>query len=181
MIWKFNKDDYVKYIDKFSIKPEDLSYEQKRFLLNINKQLSKFEKEMKNEIARLTKSGISKVADPKNWFTDYDLEWSVSFFLNENDSKYDDEVDNILFQLSGTSKSNSLIGFLNDKKNHNKFLNSEHPMSKEKHCYLYRYLYNHTDLGWSNILRIDVIDVSVTIELEKYISGCEGKKLNKKG
>ena len=48
--------------------------------------------------------------------------------------------------------------------NWNDFENQpNHPLAREYHCYLFHHLYDHTQLAWEDILRIDEIWVEITI------------------
>ena len=160
----------IKLLDKNSVKPEDLTKDQKGFLFNLNKQLSEIEKEMNPEMIKLNKVAKARLEDPNDWVSDYELECVITFFLNDNDSEYDEDIDNVLVELSecALADDDSVYGW-DDNENYNEFQYWDHPMSKEKHCNLYHCLYDHTKLGWSNILRIGCIWIDVKIEYQKII------------
>ncbi len=45
------------------------------------------------------------------------------------------------------------------------------PVHKENYgyyCYLYHSLYDHTDLGWINMLRIGMIWVDIKVRYQKF-------------
>ena len=44
-----NQEDYVRYEDRYKLKAEDLSSEQRQFLVNLNSKLTDIEKGIKRE------------------------------------------------------------------------------------------------------------------------------------
>ncbi len=166
------EDDYVNYVDSDSIVAENLSANQRIFLRNINAQLSEIEEKIKIEVDKLCAFGDSKISDHPSYFDDYDVVSHIMFGLAENDPAFKYGNLNILVQLSEPSKVKRWLGGrynIADHKNHNEFKDDNHPMSQEHHCWLYRCLYEQTDLGWSNMLRIGSICLDINVEFLKVI------------
>lgn len=140
----------------------------------------------------LNEHANTKVKELGNGVEDFEIEAEISFILKTDDPDYDEDEDNILFELSysGAVKDH-LIGCpaedahrkelwdfgLGDKNNHNEFsikaiFHDEHPMSGEYHCYIFHELYDHSRLmGWGDILRIGGFwtDVKVFYQTETYL------------
>lgn len=166
----YKKEDYVKRLDRFSIGVDEISDSQKVFLDKLNKKLVEVEKHIKQEVKILIKSGESKVSDPNDWIEDYEIECFIYFILREDDPDYDEDDDNVLIQFLECSKHGHWDWGIGDGNNHNEFQYAKrHPMNKEYHCWLYHSLYDHTDLGWVNILRIGSIWVVISIDYQKII------------
>ncbi len=174
MKYPYPKNEYVRYIDRWEIEPEQLSDEQNTFLFKFNRQLSNIEKEIKNEATKLVNVSEDKISDPSEWIDDYEIECFITFILKKEDQYFNEYDDNILVQLWEDCKHKDWKWGIGDNNNHNDFQHwARHPMRKEQHCWLYHSLYDHTDLGWVNILRIGSVWVDINVEYQKIfdISG----------
>ncbi len=151
---RFPEEDYVSRIDQFSISAEQLSTDQKAFLKSLNDKLAEIEQGIKQEVSHLIATGHQKVADPSDWVEDFEIECSITFYLNKNDPDFRDDRDNVLQQLRECDKHQDWQHGIADGNNHNEFkrLYLVHPMENEQHCWLYHCLYDHTDLGWVEYL-----------------------------
>ena len=95
-------------------------------------------------------------------------ESAVTLGRNTQDQHYSDDSDNILVQLRECSKYDDDWYFgIADGNNHSEFKRSGHPMNEEDHCWLYHSLYDHTHLGWLDLLRIGCIWIDVNVEYQK--------------
>jgi hypothetical protein len=166
---RISEEHYVNRIDEFAIVAEDLSEDEKAFLFNLNNKLIDVEVAIKNEVTKLIKIANSKVSDTKDWVDDYEIKCYITFILDENDPDYKEDDDNILHQLWEHCPHQDWHWGLGDNNNHNEFQHWDHPMKNEHHCWLYYSLYDQSDLGWSNILRIGSIWLDVNIEYQKVI------------
>jgi len=165
MTWINPKDYCAKRIDRDLYEVEDLSQIQRASLIKLNKTLIKLEKQILPELNQLHLLGKQRVEDGSDWVEDYEIDSYITFILKESDPHFDDDFDNILVQLHERVVKHSL---LDDDENHNEFQYRNHPMSDEYHCWLYHCLYDHTDLGWSNILRIGETWLDINIEYQRF-------------
>ena len=147
------------------LKPKDLSESQIIKLRSLNATLYAIEQTLTNEAIKIISQAEKRVNDSEDWVTGFELESVLTFQLKESDPLFDEDTDNILVQLSERStrykQSDSLLG---DGLNHNEFQYVDgHVMQEEVHCWLYHCLYDHTDLGWRNILKVGAIDFDIDI------------------
>lgn len=162
--------EYVRYVDSLAIEPDQLSRKQHQFLWALNDQLFEIEKNVKREVLTLTKVCEEKISNLNDWVEDYEMDCFITFILKEDDEDFSDDNDNVLVQLTEHCKNRNWEWGLSDDNNHNDFLHwAQHPMRGEKHCWLYHCLYDHTKLGWANVLRIGVIWVDINVEYQKVI------------
>ena len=167
---KFSPDLYVVYKDSHSLKPEDLSEKQRSFLSNLNSRLIAIEKNIKREAQRLIKEGEERIAKPNAWMDDFDIECLITFILREDDPAHRKDDDNVLVELCECHREEDWEFGIGDRYNHNEYKYWEHhSMKDEFHCWLYHCLYDHTKMGWVNILRIGSIWVDINIEYQKII------------
>ncbi len=163
-------DEYVKYKDRDEIQASDLSKKQRQELMNINKKLIEIEKVISKEFIKLNTDADKRLNDKNDWVEDYEIEAIITFYLKEDDPDYKEDDDNILVELTeygkGERHKEKDAWGLNDGNNHNDLF-EEHPMLDEHHCWLYHSLYDHTELGWSNMLRIGSIWLDIDIEYQK--------------
>lgn len=83
------------------------------------------------------------------WNKNYYVKWDKRFYGNPF-------YTNHILYLFGYEKEDM---FFTD--NWNEFEHSDHPLSREFHCYFFHHLYDHTNLAWEDILRIDKILIEV--------------------
>lgn len=171
MIEMFSEDEDIKYHNSDSLSVHDLSGQQRKLLLKLNAQLIELEEGMRAEVLRLRETGQSKIKDPNDFIEDFEIEWVVSFWLRKDDPDHIENKDNILVELrDGFHRGNTGVSWpIGDGQNHNDFQHRDHPMSQEHHCWLYHCLYDHTDLGWANILRIGYVWLDIDMTLQKAI------------
>lgn len=147
------------------ISAKDLSLLQRESLVKLNNKLAELEKIIDKECQDLAKKAEQRVADTNDIIDDYEAMFLITFCLKEDNPKYDEDIDNVLAQLTGWGSSID-----NEIYNCNEFEHWEkHPMNTEFHCYLYHALYSHTDLGWVDILRIGMIWFDFEVTYQKFI------------
>lgn len=145
--------------DKVSCK--DMTESQLALLRHINHILTELEPVIVSEFSRLNSLAKARVEDQEDWVDDYEIRCHITFYLNENDPSNSEEKDNILVVLSENGKRPHPR--LGDGEDHNQPPGA-FPISDERHCWLFHCLYDHTDLGWGDILRIGDVIFDVTIE-----------------
>jgi hypothetical protein len=163
------EDDYVEYKDRSLLKTDDLSKEQRAFLDDLNKKLMTIEETIYNECESLSRKADERIADPDDWVRDYELKCVLCFYLKEDAPEYNDDVDNILIELQENCKDfykNHVFGIM-DGINHKTCSYPEETEEEKFHCWLFHYLYDHTELGWINILRIGMIWVDIDIKYKQ--------------
>lgn len=171
-MYRVKRNDYVEYQDRFSLRAKDLSKEQRTFLQNLNKRLMKLEELVYKEFESLSLEGDKRITDPADWVEDYELECDFTFILKEDDSKYDPDNDNILVILQENGKDfykDHEFGIMDGIDHKTSYYPEETDMDKANyHCWLYHNLYDHTELGWVNILRIGKIYIDINMTYQKF-------------
>lgn len=163
------RNEYVRYEHRNRLKIEDLSPEQRQFLKNLNSKLAEIELGIKKECQVLNTELERKLNDPNDWLEDYEIECNVQFILKETDLDYDEDNDNILVELTDYMKHENWSWGMGDGNNHNDMEGWENcPMSHEHHCSMYHALYDHTGLGWVNMLRIGNIWIDIEVVYQKF-------------
>ena len=167
-----HKENYVRYEDQHKLRAEDLSTEQRQFLVNLNSKLTDIEKGIRMEGQALIDQLEKRVKDTNDWLEDYEIECYLTFHLKKDDPDYDEDNDNILVELSACvvpTRLKKKEWGIADGNDHNTLHSLvKCSMVDEYHCYLYHSLYDHTDLGWINMLRIGTIWIDIKDEYQKY-------------
>lgn len=163
--------EYAPLLPERKLKAEDLSPEQRQTLMNLNARLMQIEKDVLHESMLQIELLQKRVDDPDDWLEDYECECKFRFSLREDDQDYDEEnSENVVIELTEYLKGHSRGEFgLADGENHNEFQHWEwHPMREEFHCWLYHCLYDHTHIGWANMLRIGEVWIDIDITLQHW-------------
>jgi len=129
----------------------NLTPKDKEELQILNTRLKNLETKLLSEALKLDEELSRRVANKDDILDDYEIEVELQFYLKEND------VPTILSEsLKGISKDTSkLLGL---EENHNEFRGWEnHPMKDEHHSWLYHCLYDHTDFGFQDMVKIGMI------------------------
>jgi hypothetical protein len=64
----------------------------------INDKLTELELTLKQEVRSQLKLLNERLADKESWISDYEVELSITFYLKESDPRYNDDIDNIVFE-----------------------------------------------------------------------------------
>ena len=142
-----------------------LSPDQRHYVQQLNERLAAIEHHVQREATALNSQLQTRVQDPVDWLSDYEIELEVTVWLREDDPAYQEDDDNILAALRESLKPVFAPRvLLRDGTNYNAFQQMDgHPMQKEVHCYLYHRLYGHTDLWFDDMLRIGRIWVDIQV------------------
>ena len=151
-----------------SVSAEDLSQDDLLFLANLNDRLAEIETKIKDTSNKIGSDAQGTVFNSNGWLQDYEIECVITFCLRKDDPDYIQDDDNILAQLTETLKTNIWDWGIADGINHNEYYRLNHPMKDDFHCWLYHCLYDHTRLGWSNILRIGDIWVDIQVSYQHF-------------
>jgi hypothetical protein len=142
-----------------------MTHEQHNKLQRLNVSLDDIEKRLMLALQPQVDALQMRVDDPEDYLQEFDCEVVLCFLVGEGDPDYDAENDDNCiikrehcFNIIKTMRDHQL----HDDINWNEFENWEnHPMRDDVHCWLYHDLYDHTHIGWANILRIEEISVNV--------------------
>jgi len=140
--------------------------------MKLNQILAATVKSIIKEALSLIADYDRKINDNDEWIEDYEAEVEISFWLKETDPAFDEDQENILVVLREELKHSQeeFEYYLGGDVNHNEFQNwKDHPMKNEHHCWLYHCLYDHTELGWIDILRTGSIWVEIKCDLQNFI------------
>lgn len=142
-----------------------LTEEEKAWLGTLNDCLRQVE-EKYSLILRTKRSKLqARVADPSDWLAGFNLKCVITFYLREDDEGFEKDDDNILTEIHEwyveRDEDDPDWGFgathIDHAEKRDCFLG-------ESHCYLYRQLYDHTRLGWRDLLRIGSMYVEIKID-----------------
>ena len=165
--------EYAPLLPERSLAVADMTPVQRARLERLNQQLMKIEKDIVNEALPQLKSLHARVNDPDDWLQDYECDCKLRFSLRHDDPDYDEEdSENVIVDLreylKGMEEKDKHWG-LADGNNHNEFEHWEdHPMQGEFHCWLFHCLYDHTHIGWANILRIGEVWIDIDFRLQRW-------------
>jgi hypothetical protein len=110
-----------------------------------------------------------RVKNHDDWMQDFNLEFVITFYLQEADFEYEDDDDNILMELHQTTfdynHPNRKWGF---GLTNNNYCDCPAYFKGEWHCYLYHHLYDHCGLNWLDLLRIGSICVEIKIDEQAW-------------
>lgn len=170
----FLKPDYVEYLAYDSLEVEDLSERHISILKVLNEKLTTIEKNLIRDCSTLNKQAYNRCLDRNDWIHDYEIWCDITFKLREDDPGYIEDAKNdntlvILSEYPPKPTHSEHAWDVDDGENHNEFQYwKKHPMHNEHHCWLYYCLYDHTDLGWANIIRIGDIWVDITVQYQNF-------------
>jgi hypothetical protein len=63
----------------------------------INDKFTELELNLKQEVSRQLELLNERLADKESWISDYEVELSIKLYLKESDPRYNDDIDNIVF------------------------------------------------------------------------------------
>jgi hypothetical protein len=162
--------EYASLLPERALKVKDMILEHRARLERLNQQLMQIEKDIIKEALPQLESLQARVDDPDDWLQDYYCECKLCFSLRQDDPDYDEEnSENVIIKRShGFSMIKEMYDHqINEGINWNEFEGWEgHLMRDEVHCWLYHDLYDHTDIGWANIVRIGEVWINI-----EYTSG----------
>lgn len=173
---KFRKADKEALI-KLPAEPP-FTEKQLAWIKEFNMRLANLEFEIYQDVTKQYQDAKKRVEDETDWTSDFKLRVSLSFWLGEDDPDYYDQDDEEKFPYEEFSSDDNIIIILesvfsplernednqgfHDYRNYNKYtLKKDHQMYGDYHCWILYSLYEHTDLRWSEIMRIKNIWVDL--------------------
>ena len=153
--------------------PTEMTREQRLFLIDLNNRLSEIEKQLKQEALEIIKAMDNRLSDDTDWINDFEIECTVEFYLNEDDTAYSDEDDNLLAEFNeGVAllryADHSLLAS-EENWNDQSIPDIDNPDLNEHHCWFYHQLYDHAGLSWDDMLRIGDIWVDINLMLQHHL------------
>jgi len=156
---------HVFLLDRDQLSILDLHAGKIEELNRLNDRLMVIEQKIMEQVSELKAFHQQQKYAPALGSTSLSLDASIFFYLKISDPLYNLENDiemttlhEYLAPLDEFEKKFSL----RDGVNHNEFHNFiNHPLRHQHHCWLFHYLYDHTELGWINILRIGEIELNL--------------------
>lgn len=135
--------------------------EQLTTLRELSERLYVLERRLQSEAQTLDTECRQRIAGSDGWWSDFNIGYTVQCFLKESDPEYDVDGDNELVELNGRLRSlKRTQGILDEDLDFND-LAPDHPLAGEHHCGLFHELYAHSELDWTDLLRIGHIDADI--------------------
>lgn len=135
----------------------NITNEQKKELKVLNERLLKLQEKIIIEAIKIDLNLSNRVKNKEDVLDDYEIELELRFILKENDNEFKEEDDNFITvireYLKGVSKKLDNYPF-GKHFNHND-LDKSHPMSDFSHSWWFHCLYDHNNLSWEDMLRIE--------------------------
>jgi len=143
----------------------ELSHEEKAWLMKLNASLRHLEDQYLPILDAKFNEFQARIANPSDWLIDFNLGYTITFYLHESDPEFDSDDDNILMQMQNDHVLRKWRdpdwGFGATHINH---AESAVNFLGEQHCHTYHQLYDHCYLDWRDLLRIGYLDVDINID-----------------
>jgi LysM repeat protein len=141
----------------------------------LNNILIKYEEQLKLQILDCLSFANQKVTQKDDWINSQEgVEVELFFYIAQDDPDYKEYDDNIIMILTQNFYDNNCYG-IDDKINHNDMGHSGFFYGKH-HCWIFHSLYDHTQLTFEEILKIDSIDVNIILRLNNHSQNSLYKK-----
>lgn len=159
--WRNHYEKTLHTHTKYSV----LSNEEKAWLMKLNTSLRNIEERYRPILDAKFNELNARVLDPLDWLMEFNLTYTITFYLRESDPEFEEDDDNILMQMQNdhfirdVSKDDWGFGatHINHAENAACFLG-------EQHCYTYHHLYDHCSLDWRDLLRIGSLYFDIHID-----------------
>jgi hypothetical protein len=134
-------------------------------LRELNARLMEIESDIKKQWDILNPALQNRIENETDWLCDYEMEFKITYYLDETDPIYIKDRDNIVvIQEKIVSKDdwNELINDGCDYNDRSRKKDEDH----DHHCYLLHDLYDHQDVTYKDLSRIGEIwvDYNVTYQ-----------------
>jgi hypothetical protein len=137
-------------------------------IADLNARLTMIEADVVAEAKAINARLRSRLADPHDWLSDYELELHVSCWLREDDPLFKEDYDNVLAMHSTSLKFDEADPrrmqrvWYDNGENYNGCQHVDgHPLSHQHHCRLLYEISNQ--LGWEDLARVGTIWVDLQI------------------
>ena len=141
-------------------------------LRNLNQVLIDLEQQIKREVLWLLPTLKQRLNNHDLFLTDFEIIAKVDYILRDNDPAYDPDSDNILvtreYLCHRIDQADSMIA---GSENWNAFqFFPDHPMKDDYHCWLFHELYEHSNLSWNDLLRIESLWLDIDFRLQHEVT-----------
>jgi hypothetical protein len=169
--------EYAPLLPCRSLPDTELTEIQLEKLRALNARLMDMEVQLVREVQPQVDALQARVDDLEDWLQDFECRILLRFSVGTDDPDYDEEdSENVL--LTRKHSYSTIHDHYNDRVvdgiNWNMYERLDcdwHPMHKEVHCWLYHDLYDHADIGWANLLRIDEVWIDVKFWQQRWEKG----------
>jgi hypothetical protein len=141
----------------------------------LSARMTKIEEQLVRELFPQVQALQARVDDPEDWLQDFECDITLRFYVGADDPDYDEEnSDNVLitrehgFDLIHDLYNSRVVEGINWNMYEQRDGCS---MRDEIHCWLFHDLYDHTHIGWANLLRIDNVRIDVTFLQQRWETG----------
>lgn len=143
-----------------------LSVNEKARLSSFNEQLRQIEVKFSSIIDARLVDLQSRVDDPADWMSEFNLSFCITYYLRNDDPEYEEDDDNILMEFNEyffkKAESDIEWGFgATDVDHADRGIAG---FAGENHCYLYQQLIDYCLLDWRDLLRIGDLYVEIKID-----------------
>lgn len=156
-VWKEYREEHEKIYYRY------ISVAERERLLAFNERLKRLEKKFGPILKAKLDELQARKENPGDWMQDFNLYYVITFYLQEDDPDFDENDDNVLWQIEHLYFENEAPA----RKLGNTEIDHKEPLpcfEGEIHGYLYRELYDYTPLDWRDLLRIGDIWVDLKIK-----------------
>lgn len=154
---------------------EELTEVHMEKLSVLSARMTKIEEQLVRELFPQVQALQARVDDPEDWLQDFECDITLRFYVGADDPDYDEEnSDNVLitrehgFDLIHDLYNSRVVEGINWNMYEQRDGCS---MRDEIHCWLFHDLYDHTHIGWANLLRIDNVRIDVTFLQQRWETG----------
>lgn len=167
--------EYVPLLPKTTLPDDDLTEIHLGKLRALNARLTDIEEQLVREVQPQVEALQARVDDPEDWLQDFECEISLRFSVSADDPDYDEEdSENAL--LTREHSYDTIHAHYNDRVvdgiNWNMYEKRDGcAMRDDTHCWLFHDLYDHADIGWANLLRIDEVWIDVQFWQQRWEKG----------
>ena len=155
------------------LKPKEVSA-----ALEMNRKLIELEKIIQKECIRLNKELKKRLTENDGFLADYEIDIHISFCINEDNPLFDEDdcgESEIMYEVEEigkfiTEEKVSCEDYTGIGSDHNwtEVPDPDHPIRKERHCWLFHCLYGHSPLPHKDITLIDYIATDIKVHYQNW-------------
>jgi hypothetical protein len=162
----FVRDDDHKFTLSRGVKLKKFTEEDIVSFNKVNDQLSKLELQLTDKIQFQLDYLNKQEKDETSWIHDYELDLEIQFYLKESDPRYNDDIDNIVFEAT-----HMLPGKHSDKHDAKEWFKSPEPdfrceyaeILENPMCTLFRDIFYYSEFPDAEVQNVDMIWVDIKV------------------